>query len=123
MGLCGRTRSQHEQGDLKKAHRCDARFIAETASVPDGHADARRTDDDGGSRILHVGDHGQLSACVQYWYGREAVGSPAARWGQATPMTYEANGKQYVVIAAGGHGSFLTKLGDYVIAYTLPDRR
>ncbi|MDR5784468.1 glucose/quinate/shikimate family membrane-bound PQQ-dependent dehydrogenase [Caballeronia sp. LZ065] len=40
--------------------------------------------------------------------------------GQATPMTYEAHGKQYVVIAAGGHGSFLTKLGDYVIAYTLP---
>jgi quinoprotein glucose dehydrogenase len=42
--------------------------------------------------------------------------------GQATPMTYEANGKQYVVIAAGGHGSFGTKLGDYVIAYALPDK-
>ncbi|MDR5822514.1 glucose/quinate/shikimate family membrane-bound PQQ-dependent dehydrogenase [Caballeronia sp. LZ043] len=40
--------------------------------------------------------------------------------GQATPMTYEANGKQYVLIAAGGHGSFRTKLGDYVIAYALP---
>jgi quinoprotein glucose dehydrogenase len=25
------------------------------------------------------------------------------------------------VIAAGGHGSFGTKLGDYVIAYALPD--
>ncbi|ACC74637.1 glucose/quinate/shikimate family membrane-bound PQQ-dependent dehydrogenase [Paraburkholderia phymatum] len=42
--------------------------------------------------------------------------------GQATPMTYEANGKQYVVIAAGGHGSFGTKLGDYVIAYALPNK-
>ncbi len=41
--------------------------------------------------------------------------------GQATPMTYEANGKQYVVIAAGGHGSFGTKLGDYIVAYALPD--
>ncbi|RWR01227.1 glucose dehydrogenase [[Pantoea] beijingensis] len=41
--------------------------------------------------------------------------------GQATPMTYEVNGKQYVLIAAGGHGSFGTKLGDYVIAYALPD--
>jgi quinoprotein glucose dehydrogenase len=40
--------------------------------------------------------------------------------GQATPMTYEANGKQYIVIAAGGHGSFGTKLGDYLKAYTLP---
>lgn len=43
--------------------------------------------------------------------------------GQATPMTYEVNGKQYVVIAAGGHGSFGTKLGDYVIAYALPDAK
>ncbi len=39
--------------------------------------------------------------------------------GQATPMTYEANGKQYVVICAGGHGKFFTKLGDYVIAFAL----
>ena len=43
--------------------------------------------------------------------------------GQATPMTYEANGKQYVVISAGGHGSFGTKLGDYIIAYALPDAK
>lgn len=42
--------------------------------------------------------------------------------GQATPMTYEANGKQYVVIMAGGHGSFGTKMGDYLIAYALPDK-
>ncbi len=43
--------------------------------------------------------------------------------GQATPMTYEVNGKQYVLIYAGGHGSFGTKLGDYVIAYALPDQK
>jgi quinoprotein glucose dehydrogenase len=43
--------------------------------------------------------------------------------GQATPMTYEANGKQYVVISAGGHGSFGTKLGDYIIAYALPNAK
>lgn len=40
--------------------------------------------------------------------------------GQATPMTYRGDdGKQYVVIAAGGHGSLGTTLGDSVIAYTL----
>jgi quinoprotein glucose dehydrogenase len=39
--------------------------------------------------------------------------------GQSTPMTYSAKGKQYVVIAAGGHGKFLTKLGDYVVAYAI----
>ncbi|MGD8163212.1 glucose/quinate/shikimate family membrane-bound PQQ-dependent dehydrogenase [Pantoea sp. FN0307] len=51
------------------------------------------------------------------WEGRLPAG------GQATPMTYEANGKQYVVISAGGHGSFGTKLGDYIIAYALPDQK
>jgi len=40
--------------------------------------------------------------------------------GQATPMTYEVDGKQYLVIVAGGHGSFGTKMGDYIIAYKLP---
>ena len=39
--------------------------------------------------------------------------------GQATPMTYEWNGKQYVVIAAGGHGKLGTKLGDYLMAFSL----
>ena len=43
--------------------------------------------------------------------------------GQATPMTYEINGKQYVVIMAGGHGSFGTKMGDYLVAYALPDNK
>ena len=43
--------------------------------------------------------------------------------GQATPMTYhlEETGKQYVVIAAGGHGGLDTTRGDYVLAFALPD--
>jgi quinoprotein glucose dehydrogenase len=40
--------------------------------------------------------------------------------GQATPMTYTVNRKQYLVIAAGGHGKLGTKQGDYVLAFTLP---
>jgi quinoprotein glucose dehydrogenase len=40
--------------------------------------------------------------------------------GQATPMTYTLKGKQYLVIAAGGHGKLGTKQGDYVLAFTLP---
>lgn len=42
--------------------------------------------------------------------------------GQATPMTYTAKNKQYLVIAAGGHGKLGTKQGDYVLAFTLPER-
>src|SRR5690606_19831863 len=41
--------------------------------------------------------------------------------GQATPMSYGLNGKQYVVIAAGGHGKLGTKLGDAVVAYGLEE--
>jgi quinoprotein glucose dehydrogenase len=40
--------------------------------------------------------------------------------GQATPMVYEAGGRQYLVIMAGGHHFMETKEGDYVIAYALP---
>ncbi|MBV6418307.1 MAG: Quinoprotein glucose dehydrogenase [Steroidobacteraceae bacterium] len=42
--------------------------------------------------------------------------------GQATPMTYRAgpDHRQFVVIAAGGHGGLDTPKGDYVIAYALP---
>lgn len=40
--------------------------------------------------------------------------------GQTTPMTYEVNGRQYVVIYPGGHHFMETKVGDQVIAYALP---
>lgn len=39
--------------------------------------------------------------------------------GQTTPITYEVDGRQYVVIAPGGHHFMETKIGDYVIAYAL----
>jgi quinoprotein glucose dehydrogenase len=41
----------------------------------------------------------------------------------STPMTYqlEEGGKQYVVVAAGGHMSGFNKAGDHLIAFTLPD--
>ena len=40
--------------------------------------------------------------------------------GQATPISYvSSSGKQYVVIAAGGHAPLDTKLGDYIVAYAL----
>ncbi len=40
--------------------------------------------------------------------------------GYATPATYEVDGKQYIVIAAGGGGRQRTKTGDYYIAFALP---
>ncbi|WP_321861361.1 glucose/quinate/shikimate family membrane-bound PQQ-dependent dehydrogenase [Pseudomonas paraveronii] len=52
----------------------------------------------------------------QLWEGRLPAGA------QTTPMTYTGkDGKQYVLVMAGGHGSLGTKQGDYVMAFKLPD--
>lgn len=40
--------------------------------------------------------------------------------GYATPCTYMVNGKQYVVIAAGGGGKPRTRSGDEFVAFSLP---
>jgi quinoprotein glucose dehydrogenase len=42
--------------------------------------------------------------------------------GQATPMTYRVDGTQYVIQAARGHAQLGTTLGDYMVAYTLPEK-
>jgi quinoprotein glucose dehydrogenase len=40
----------------------------------------------------------------------------------ATPMTYEAGGKQYVVVASGGHmWAYPQKVSDHLVAFALPD--
>jgi quinoprotein glucose dehydrogenase len=52
--------------------------------------------------------------------GKEIWSYELPAGGQATPMTYVVGGKQYVVIAAGGHGKLGTKQGDYVVAFSLP---
>jgi quinoprotein glucose dehydrogenase len=53
---------------------------------------------------------------AELWKGRLPAG------GQAMPMTYRvgSDGKQFVVIAAGGHSKLGTTLGDSVIAFSLP---
>jgi quinoprotein glucose dehydrogenase len=40
--------------------------------------------------------------------------------GQANPMTYSVGGRQYLVIAPGGHHFMETPISDAVIAYALP---
>ncbi len=52
--------------------------------------------------------------------GRELWQAVLPAAGKATPMTYRAGGRQFVVIAAGGDGeSFGT--GDAIMAFALPD--
>jgi quinoprotein glucose dehydrogenase len=40
--------------------------------------------------------------------------------GNATPMTYSINGRQYIVIAAGGHSKFNSPRSDSLVAFALP---
>jgi quinoprotein glucose dehydrogenase len=58
-----------------------------------------------------------LATGEELWKGRLPAG------GQATPMTYRLreNGRQFVVIAAGGHHQMRTRKGDSVIAFALPE--
>lgn len=56
-----------------------------------------------------------LKSGDELWKARLPAGA------QATPMTYQGrDGRQYVVITAGGHGALGTRYGDYTMAFALP---
>ncbi|VTU17560.1 Quinoprotein glucose dehydrogenase [Variovorax sp. PBL-H6] len=81
-----------------------------------------------GGPIMTAGGVAFLSGTLDYYVraydvsdGRELWRSRLPAGGQATPMTYTgADGRQFLLVAAGGHGSTGTKAGDYVLAYALP---
>ena len=56
-----------------------------------------------------------LETGEELWSGRLPAG------GQATPMVYRVGERPYVVIAAGGHARAGTRLGDALVAFSLPD--
>ena len=69
-----------------------------------------------------------IAATVDHAFRAFDIDNGAVLWetilpraGISTPMTYTVNGKQYVVIASGGHGKAGLAVGDYLIAFTLPD--
>jgi len=57
--------------------------------------------------------------------GRELWRGELPTAGNALPLSYQlaSTGKQYVVVAAGGHWSGGSPPGDYVIAFALPDAK
>jgi quinoprotein glucose dehydrogenase len=52
--------------------------------------------------------------------GKELWSAELPASAQATPMTYEWKGVQFVVVSAGGHGKMKSKMGDSVVAFALP---
>ena len=56
-----------------------------------------------------------IATGTELWRARLPAG------GQATPMSYVgADGRQYVVVAAGGHVALRTRPGDAIVAFALP---
>ncbi|WP_247881069.1 glucose/quinate/shikimate family membrane-bound PQQ-dependent dehydrogenase [Skermanella sp. TT6] len=81
-----------------------------------------------GGPMMTAGGVAFLSGTIDYYVRGYDVTTGEQLWesrlpagGQATPMTYLGeDGRQYLLVAAGGHGSLGTKAGDAVIAYALP---
>ena len=83
-----------------------------------------------GGPIMTAGGVAFLSGTLDYYVRAYDVSNGKQLWqsrlpagGQATPMTYAGqDGRQYLLVVAGGHGSLGTKAGDHVLAYALPKR-
>ncbi|MGA2564857.1 MAG: PQQ-binding-like beta-propeller repeat protein, partial [Steroidobacteraceae bacterium] len=81
-----------------------------------------------GGPIVTRGGVAFLSGTLDYYVRGYDLQTGAEIWrarlpagGQATPSTYlGSDGRQYLVVVAGGHGSTGTRAGDFVIAYALP---
>jgi|GEM_PF-2054378 hypothetical protein len=62
--------------------------------------------------IVGIANGGEL------WRARLSAG------GQAAPMTYVArDGRQYVIVSAGGHVALNTRSGDNIMAFALPGQK
>ena len=80
-----------------------------------------------GGPIVTGGGMAFLSGTLDYYVRRYELSTGAEVWrarlpagGQATPSTYLGrDGRQYLVVVSGGHGSTGTKAGDSVITYAL----
>jgi hypothetical protein len=70
--------------------------------------------------VFIAGSYDQHLRAFDIESGQELWSAPLPAAAHALPMTYVAGGRQYVVIAAGGHDRLHTTMGDYVLAFTLP---
>ncbi|MGB0908486.1 MAG: pyrroloquinoline quinone-dependent dehydrogenase [Maricaulaceae bacterium] len=80
-----------------------------------------------GGPMITGGDLIFMGATLDYYLRAFDINTGDEMWkhrlpagGQATPMSYMWEGKQYVVISAGGYKFAGTKLGDSVMAFALP---
>ena len=83
-----------------------------------------------GGPLVTASGLGFLSGTLDYYLRAYDLRTGEELWkdrlpagGQATPISYVSSktGKQYVVVMAGGHGSFGTRMGDSLVAWALED--
>jgi len=83
-----------------------------------------------GGPLITASGLGFLSGTLDYYLRAYDMRTGEELWkdrlpagGQATPISYvsEKTGKQYVVVMAGGHGSFGTRMGDSLVAWALEE--
>lgn len=112
----------------------DIRWEVPFGEVPEGHparailgSEAIGVPNSGGplvtaSGLIFIGaSMDQQFRAIDVETGTELYRSKLPRAGIATPMTYQAaDGRQIVVIAAGGHGKADMATGDFVVAFALP---
>ena len=75
----------------------------------------------GGGLVFAAGTREPLLRAFDAGTGEEVWKGALPAPAQATPMSYAVRGRQYVVIAAGGHGGFETPTGDTMVAFALPE--
>jgi quinoprotein glucose dehydrogenase len=75
----------------------------------------------GGGLIFMAGTMDSIFRALDVDTGEELWSAKLPVPGMAVPMTYEAGGRQYVVIAAGGNVVVGTAVSDHLLAYVLPE--
>jgi quinoprotein glucose dehydrogenase len=73
-----------------------------------------------GGLIFIAGTMDQQLRALDVETGEELWSARLPAGAHATPMTYNMGGRQFIVIAAGGHARLGTGFGDFVIAFALP---
>jgi quinoprotein glucose dehydrogenase len=73
----------------------------------------------GGGLVFIAATRDEMFRAFDKVTGRTLWQAPLPAGGYATPCTYEVDGRQYVVVAAGG-GTMGTRSGDAYVAFALP---
>ena len=102
--------------------------LGSMAEFPPGHATAPAGSLSLGGPIVTAGGLVFIAGTLDPYLrafdvetGKEIWRARLPASGHATPMTYEVNGKQYVVIAAGGHSKITEEpQSDAVVAFAVP---